>query len=478
MPSTILNVDDHEINRYVRTQVLQQAGYRVIEAATGEDAISKWASEKPSLVLLDVNLPDMNGLQVCRRIKANSSTRTLVIHVSATYIETADQASGLQGGADGYLCEPVDPELLVATVGSFLRLREAEMKLQESQERLTQAQTIAGLTFWEWDIARNRVQQSGDVHSGPSEVSFEEWLSSVHVEDRAAVEQALRGARCGTESVRCEFRAHTPDGSVRWLATKGRVFCDADGRPVRIIGTDMEITERKRIELAVKRSNEDLSMFAFMISHDLQEPLRTITTFTEMLSLKHSAVLNEEAATYLSYVAEGSRRMNLMITELLSFCNIQETELASPEPVSLEGVLSGVLANVSTALEESGGAITHDPLPVVLGDPAQLAEIFQNLVGNALKYRMPEAPPRIHISAVRGRNVWTVSVTDNGIGFDQKHAEEIFNMFKRLHGREIHGSGIGLAVVKKIVERHGGRIWAESHAGEGSRFSFTLPASQ
>lgn len=474
MGTTILNVDDHEINRYIRTQVLRQAGYRVVEAVTGQDAISKCASEKPSLVLLDVNLPDMHGLEVCRRIKADASLRTFVVHISATYVETSHQAVGLQRGADGYLCEPVDPELLVATVGSFLRLREAEMKLQYSQERLAQAQTIAGLTFWEWDIARNRVLQSGYDHGNSEGVPFAEWLSSVHVEDRAAVEGALKQASAGKDSFRYEFRVRGPEGTVRWLATKGRVF-SAGGKPIRVIGTNMEITERKRIELALKRSNEDLSQFAFMISHDLQEPLRTITSFSQLLSRQHSQALGEEASSYLSYVIEGSRRMNAMITELLAFCSIQDSEIPPTNPVALDEVLRGVLASVSAALEESGGTITHDPLPAVSGDPAQLAEVFQNLIANALKYRKPEEAPRIHISSQRGENEAIVSIADNGVGFDQKYAEEIFGMFKRLHGSEIQGAGIGLALVKKIVERHGGRIWAESQSGEGARFTFTLP---
>jgi signal transduction histidine kinase len=475
MGSTILNVDDHEINRYIRTQVLQQAGYRVVEAATGGDAISKCASEKPSLVLLDVNLPDMHGTDVCRRIKADSSMRTFVVHVSATNVETSHQAYGLKGGADGYLCEPVDPELLIATVGSFLRLREAEIKLQDSQERLAQAQTIAGLTFWEWDIARDRVLQSGEDHGNPQEVSFDEWLTSMHEEDRGPLAQALQEACRGEKSFSYEFRQPAHEGAWRWLATKGRVFYDAHGKAVRAIGTDMEITERKRIELALKRSNEDLSQFAFMISHDLQEPLRTITTFTELLSLKYSRALDDEATSYLSYVAEGSSRMNAMITELLAFCHIQNSDMTSLQPVPLEDVLRGVLANVSTALEESGGTITHDPLPVVLGDPAQLAEVFQNVIANALKYRKTGEAPRIHVSIRRGKKESIISITDNGVGFDQKHAEEIFGMFKRLHGREIQGSGIGLAVVKKIVARHGGRIWAKSQQGQGACFSFTLP---
>lgn len=477
MSNTILNVDDHEINRYIRTRTLMQAGYRVVEASTGRDAIAKWILEKPPLVLLDVNLPDMPGIEVCRRIKSHPSIRTLVVHVSATFVETSDQASGLKSGADGYLTEPVDPELLVATVGSFLRLREAETRLQDSQERLTQAQTIAGLRFWEWDIVGNMVLLSGTEPHERREVSFTEWLAAIHQPDREFVENALREASTGRESFHYEFRVDDADGDLRWVATKGRIFYDGSGNPARAMGTDMDVTDRKRMELALKRSNEDLSQFAFMISHDLREPLRTITSLTELLSVKHARAFedNQEAVACLSHVVEAGRRMNSMIMELLSFCQVQESEGQPAAEVSLEDVLNGVIANIKVALEESGGAITHDPLPTVAGDRGQLAEVFQNLIGNSLKYRKKDEPLRIHISSGRGKNEWILSVTDNGIGFDPKYSEEIFGMFKRLHQQETPGSGIGLAVVKKIVERHGGRIWAESRPGEGSRFTFTLP---
>ena len=145
------------------------------------------------------------------------------------------------------------------------------------------------------------------------------------------------------------------------------------------------------------------------------------------------------------------------------------------KPVALEAVLGGVLADITAAVDESGAVITHDPLPIVLGDPTQLAEVLQNLLANALKYRKPDVPLRVHISNQRGKHEWIVSVVDNGIGFEQKDAEKIFGMLKRLHGRETPGSGIGLAIVKKIVERHGGRMWAESQPGDGARFRFAPP---
>ena len=473
--STILNVDDNEVNRYIRTQILQKAGFHVTEAATGQDAIERFLADKPLLVLLDMNLPDMTGNDVCRRIKAYPANRTLVVHISATYVDSSDQARGLESGADGYLCEPVEPDLLIATVRSFLRLRTAEARLQDSEERLKLAQTIAGLGFWEWDLRENTVVQSGGNFGADGVKSLDSWLASVHTEDRRAVEQVLTRAREGEESFECEFRVVWPDSTIHWLSTKGRVFYDNQRRPVRIMGTDMEVTERKKTELALERSNEDLSQFAHMISHDLQEPLRTITSFTELLSGKYGAALGEEAATFMSYIVDGSRRMQMMIRDLLAFCQIQHLQPEYFQPVVMADLIRTVLSNISAAVDESGAMITYDVLPTVWGDSAQLGQVIQNLVTNAMKYRKPGETPQIHISSEQRNGEWIISITDNGIGFDQKQAVRIFGVFKRLHGRDIPGTGMGLSIAKKIVERHRGRIWAASEPGKGAQFSFALP---
>jgi signal transduction histidine kinase len=472
---TILNVDDNEVNRYIRTQILQEAGFRVTEAATGQDAIARFLADKPLLVLLDMNLPDMNGDDVCRRIKAYTSNRALVVHISATYVNSSDQARGLESGADGYLCEPVEPELLLATVRSFLRLRSAEAMLQDSEERLKLAQTIAGLGFWEWDVRENTVVQSGGNFGDSGVKSLDAWLSAVHGEDRGAVEELLERAREDGGSFQCEFRVIWPDSSVHWLSTKGRVFFDNQHKTVRVMGTDMEVTERKKTELALQRSNEDLSQFAHMVSHDLQEPLRTITSFTQLLSAKYGPELGEEAGSFMSYIIEGSRRMHTMIRDLLAFCQIQDLQLEQFQLVPMTDLVCTVLSNISAAVNEAGAIITYDSLPTVWGDGAQLSEVVQNLMTNALKYRKPGEGPRIHIASEQRNGEWLISVTDNGIGFDQRQAERIFGIFKRLHGRDIPGTGIGLSIAKKIIERHRGRIWAESHPGEGARFSFALP---
>jgi signal transduction histidine kinase/CHASE3 domain sensor protein len=232
-----------------------------------------------------------------------------------------------------------------------------------------------------------------------------------------------------------------------------------------------ELEDRAR-ELA--RSNADLEQFAYVASHDLQEPLRAIVSYLQLLERRYSAQLDERAQRYIGHAVDGGRRMQTLITDLLTFSRVGRRDLAL-EPIDLEDVLARVEASLQVAVEESGAVITHDPLPTVVGDGTQLTQLFQNLVGNAIKFR-GDAVPAIHISATRQDGAWQFSVRDNGIGIAPEYRERVFILFQRLHGRdEYSGTGIGLAVCKKIVERHGGTLWVDSTPGGGSTFSFTIP---
>jgi PAS domain S-box-containing protein len=229
---------------------------------------------------------------------------------------------------------------------------------------------------------------------------------------------------------------------------------------------------------ALLKANEDLGQFAYAASHDLQEPLRTITSYAQLLARRYQNTLDEHARSFLSNIIDGSRRMQMLVSDLLAFSQAQEAQLVL-QPTDLTQVLATALANVRSSIDETRATVTHDPLPVIHVDAARIAQVFQNLIGNAIKYRKADEPPRIHVSAARDANeCWLISVQDNGMGFEAAYAEQIFGMFKRLHGREIGGTGIGLAICKKIVESHGGKIWAASIPRAGSTFSFTLPERQ
>jgi PAS domain S-box-containing protein len=226
---------------------------------------------------------------------------------------------------------------------------------------------------------------------------------------------------------------------------------------------------------ALLKANEDLGQFAYAASHDLQEPLRMMTTYAQLLARRYGDVLDEEAQGFISNIVDGSRRMQLLVTDLLAFSQAQGAQLLL-RPTDMMQILAAALANLRWSIDDTQAIITHDPLPSLNVDAARFVQVFQNIVGNAIKYRKPDETPRIHISASKDpSDRWIFSVQDNGLGFRPAYADQIFGMFKRLHGREIAGTGIGLAICKKIVELHGGTIWATSTPGVGSTFSFTIP---
>ena len=228
----------------------------------------------------------------------------------------------------------------------------------------------------------------------------------------------------------------------------------------------------------LKRSNEELEQFAYVASHDLQEPLRAVSSFSQLLAKRYQGKLDTDADEFISFIVNGAKRMQTLINDLLAFSRLG-TRGQPFAPVAGEEVLQTALVNLDAACTESGALITHDPLPMLLGDSTQLTQLFQNLLSNAMKFRRPKQVPQIHISATPGDGFWQLSVRDNGIGIDPRYFERIFILFQRLHERDTYpGTGIGLAICKKIVERHGGRLWVDSGPETGSCFHFTIPEAK
>jgi len=222
------------------------------------------------------------------------------------------------------------------------------------------------------------------------------------------------------------------------------------------------------------RSNADLEQFAYVASHDLQEPLRMVTAYTQLLAERYRGKLDENADKFIGYAIEGAQRMQVLIQDLLAFSRVGRKEAC--ESVECNAVMKEVLQTLAAAIQETGAVVTHGELPAVWADRTQVAQVFQNLIGNAIKFRGKE-PPVVSVQAEKASQQWQFSVSDNGIGIAPEYAENIFVVFQRLHARtEYPGNGIGLAICKKIVERDGGKIWVESRAGSGSTFKFTLPS--
>ncbi|MGB9939098.1 AAA family ATPase [Methanosarcina sp.] len=277
------------------------------------------------------------------------------------------------------------------------------------------------------------------------------------------------------------LRIQHKDGHITPVLYNASIYRDESGEVIGIFAAARDITELKKTEIILKlklgelaRSNAELEQFAYVASHDLQEPLRMITSYLQLLQRKYQGELDDKADKYINFAVDGASRMQSLINDLLEFSRVT-TKAREFEPVECELILDRVLSDLEISIKENKAIISYDPLPEVIADNTQLAQVFQNLISNAIKFRSKELP-EIYISAEKKEDQWLFSVSDNGIGIDPKYSDRIFEVFKRLHKREEYpGTGIGLSICKKIVERHGGNIWVESEPGKGSTFYFTLP---
>jgi PAS domain S-box-containing protein len=302
----------------------------------------------------------------------------------------------------------------------------------------------------------------------------------VSEESKDVVKLNLKKSRQGINDS-YELKLIKKDGSSLWIHISYKAFFNKDGKFVGSLSMLTDITECKTAEENLKLkleelaiSNAELEQFAYVSSHDLQEPLRMITSYLQLLQRKYQGNLDDKVDKYIHFAVDGASRMQNLINDLLELSRVS-TRSREPESTNCKFILNQVLSNLKLMIRDNKATISHDTLPEVIADSTQLGQVFQNLILNGIKFRHEETP-KIHISAVKKETEWIFSVQDNGIGIDPRYSEKIFEIFKRLHTREAYsGTGIGLAICKRIVEGHGGRIWVESELGKGSTFYFTLP---
>ncbi|HEY1495246.1 MAG TPA: ATP-binding protein [Candidatus Solibacter sp.] len=252
---------------------------------------------------------------------------------------------------------------------------------------------------------------------------------------------------------------------------------DSNGQLIGYSKIMSDETARKSLQDSLTESNTALEQFAYAASHDLQEPLRTMSAYAQLLSRQYGGKLDGEADRMLQFIVSASSRMTSLVRDLLEYARFT-TEEGRPDSVAIDEDLEAAISHLDEAIQESGATVTHDPMPVLQVDRGQIVRLFQNLIGNAIKYRKPEQRPEVHITAEQKGAEWVISVRDNGIGFEPSEASKIFEPFKRLHSAaDIPGTGVGLAICRRIVHAQGGRIWAESQPGQGATFHFTLPVS-
>ena len=363
--------------------------------------------------------------------------------------------------------------------------KHAEDALRQSEEKIRLIFESIGDGIIVTDLDGNIVEVNNSLllMSGRSKEEFtgKNVFSSISDKDKSRVaEDMQKTLENGHARDNLEYTVLNADGKEFEAEFSGGVMRDTRGNPTGLIGVIRDITERKRHEAELnemlkdlERSNAELEQFAYVASHDLQEPLRMISSYVELLAEDYQDKLGVEADEFIGYAVDGAQRMQDMIVALLEYSRVG-TRGNPFEIVDCENVIQQATDNLQLAIEESGALVSHDPLPKVMADQIQLVQLFQNLISNAIKFRSEE-PPRIHISSKHEKKGQAFSVIDNGIGIAPEYQERIFVIFQRLHDREEYpGTGIGLSICKRIVERHGGQIWVESEPGKGSTFYFTI----
>jgi PAS domain S-box-containing protein len=509
----ILVVDDQLQNNELLEAYLIPEGYEIVKAANGEEALAKLSGNPIDLILLDVMMPDMDGFEVTRRVRQDVKTRLLPIILVTALRETEDRVKGIEAGCDDFISKPVDKMELLARVRSLLKVKayndllsnyqkelEAELtkkteELKHSVETLQQdiekqkqaaagARRLAAIVEDSNDAITTQDMNGqivtwnrGAEHMygySPTEAIGMNVTFLLPEEDHGLVPQFLEDTKNRKGVASPEVKRKTKDGRIInvWLTVTKLV--DDEGRTVGIATTERDITELKKTE-ELGRSNRELEQFAYVASHDLREPLRMINSFTKLLAERYQGKLDKDADEFIGFILEGAARMHLMISELLDYSRVG-TQGKPFELTDFEDVLRQATANLATVIVEKKAAVTHDPLPMLMTDQIQVVRLFQNLIDNAIKFH-GEDSPTVHISAKKAETDWVFSVRDNGLGIAPESLDKLFVVFQRLHSREKYpGVGIGLATCKKIVERHGGRIWVESELGTGSTFYFTIPA--
>jgi PAS domain S-box-containing protein len=503
----ILNVNDVPYARAYKTAVLRNAGYEVLEAGTADETRRRVSHEAPELLLLDVRLPDGNGIDLCEELlrtpsgEPDAAREMAVVLITAALTTPDDIARGAAAGASAYLVEPVSPEYLVGVAQSVLRSHRAQrvaaaervaLRERERKYRLL-ADTLSNIV-WDWDLRTDAVERSDAVHRilryepGSVGSTSQWWVDRIHPEDRARVMDALHRAIEQGSAFECEYRFQYGDGSYATMLDHGAVLTDANGRPVRMVGGMSDLTERQRLaeQLRAAQKMEAIGLLAGGIAHDFNNVLTAVLGFAGLL--KAELTDRPTALDYATEIESAAQRAANLTAQLLAFGRRQ---VLKAEIVDINDVLTGITRMLTRLLEEHI-RVRLEPgadVPAIRADPTQLEQVLVNLAVNA-RDAMPEGGELVVSTeavawpggSARGRQMSAgsyvrLAVRDTGGGMDEETRQRIFEPFFTTKGRG-KGTGLGLATVYGIVKQSGGYIWVDSAPGAGTTFEIFLPAAQ
>jgi PAS domain S-box-containing protein len=495
----LLVVDDNEDNLLALQAILEPLQQELMLAQTGPAALRLCLEHDFAAILLDVRMPVMDGFETAELIRARKrSVQTPILFVTA-YRSDEQLFRGYNLGAVDFLFKPIVPEILQSKVTVFVELRRAEELLRRKAEELARTEQRFRVVLEAAPDAMVITNQAGtielantradtlfghsrealigrDIHSllpaweCPDEDPHQAGLPQPTPEQRLMANRD-DGSVFPAEITRNSFQ--TPDGLL--ITTAIRDATDQADAEAKIQKTNLELEKRVTERTAALRySNEALRQFAWAASHDLQEPIRTVFTYSQWLSQITHGNLGPRESKMLGTIEEHASRLNQLLGGLRQYIQVSDSGQHAYTSVDCNAVVKAATWNLQAMIQESGATIECDPLPSINSLELPLVQLFQNLISNAIKYRSAD-PPVIRIAAREEENCWVVSVQDNGIGIDPKYFDYIFGVFRRLHGSQKSGTGIGLAICRAAVERMGGRIWVESALGSGSTFYVSLP---
>jgi PAS domain S-box-containing protein len=482
----ILNVDDNDGARYAKTRILQGAGFQVIEASNGTDALEIVKRGEVALVLLDVKLPDINGLEVCRRIKASpDSAMVLVLQTSAALTGRADKIRGLEGGADNYLAAPIEADELVANVNALLRMRQTQTALRDSEERFRQLTDNIEDVFWMFSVPDRALEYVSPAYAaiwGRGAEALQQqpadWLDAVHPEDRDHV-AALWNALPDVPHYEAEFRLVMQDGALRWVRDRLFPVRDRRGQVYRVARVTSDISRRREMESLLRAADSHKNEFLATLAHELRNPLSPIRNAAALLGAsgagaEHQARAREVITRQVDHLAH-------LVDDLLDVARISEGKIVlRKEEVELGSVIAQAIETAGPLLHSRDHRLeVSQPAKQiwVMGDQVRLAQSMGNLLHNAAKFTPKGGQIKVEV-ALEGGSV-RIAVQDNGIGIAEDNLSRIFGMFTQAAvppDRAPEGLGIGLSLVSRLLDMHGGRLSASSPGiGLGSTFTVELP---